>query len=396
MLTKALHSSHLLVVIANRGTLDKQRWVRKEVEEFRRCHPDRHVIPISVGGALHDQDLVGRVQEWLEFQNTIFLEESTDAAEQGIATPALIERLATAPIRRRSNVSWRRVVRGVITVLLVLVVALLFFWKNARDSAERARAELRKSTVQRLTAQSLAMIRGETPGGHERALLQLLVAYQLGEPPVQLSSASLSALQATAGQVKVQDTGSAILAAAASPLGDRVATGGTDGRLRLWDAQSGALLSTGVEGGDAIFAIAYSPDGRRIATAGTDGRVWLWDAQSGQATYTPPKLGPDDFTPPITTLAYTSGGRVLVTGGQNQLRFWNADTGQRMETQEVGPEGIAALAISRDGRRLVTGDATEVLFMERVGAQWVNRNLDRSNLGSEWARRLVQRGVQPG
>lgn len=378
-LTKALHSSRLLVVVANRGTLEEPRWVRKEVEEFRRHHPARPVIPISVGDALQDPGLARRAQPWLEFQDKIWLDESTDAAENGIASSALIERLATAPTRVRSNVSWRRVVRGVIAVLAALVVALGFFWKNARDSAERARAELRKSTAQRLTAQSLAMIRGETPGGHERALLQLLVAHRLGEPSVQLSSATLSALQATAGQVKMQDTGSSIFAVSASPLGDRVATGGIDGRLRVWDAHTGALLSTGAEVEAAIYAIAFSPDGQRIATAGADGRLRMWDAQSGKATFATPKARPEDFSPPITALAYTSGGTVIATGGQNTLRFWNASTGQLTHTEEVGPEGIPALAISSDGQHLVTGDATAVLLMERVRGEWVNQNLDRSN-----------------
>ena len=39
-LRKALFSSKSLVVIANHGTLQDPRWVRKEVEEFRSRHPD--------------------------------------------------------------------------------------------------------------------------------------------------------------------------------------------------------------------------------------------------------------------------------------------------------------------------------------------------------------------
>src|SRR5215217_1506091 len=51
-LRAALHRAKTLVVIANRGTLDDQRWVRTEVEEFRNRHPARPVVSISVGGAL--------------------------------------------------------------------------------------------------------------------------------------------------------------------------------------------------------------------------------------------------------------------------------------------------------------------------------------------------------
>src|SRR5215475_1907932 len=40
-LRNALHRSKTLVLIANRGTLKEPRWIRKEVEEFRRKHPER-------------------------------------------------------------------------------------------------------------------------------------------------------------------------------------------------------------------------------------------------------------------------------------------------------------------------------------------------------------------
>src|SRR5436189_5952217 len=56
-LRKGLHQAKILVVIANRGTLQEPRWVRTEVEEFRRAHPDRPVIAVNVDGALTDPEL---------------------------------------------------------------------------------------------------------------------------------------------------------------------------------------------------------------------------------------------------------------------------------------------------------------------------------------------------
>ena len=123
-LLKALHGSRLLVVIANRGTLEQPRWVRKEVEEFRRRHPGRPIIPISIGGALQDPALAAAAQEWLAFQDKIWLDESNEAASDGIASKAVLERLATAPTRVRANVWWRWLVRGVMAVLATLAVAL--------------------------------------------------------------------------------------------------------------------------------------------------------------------------------------------------------------------------------------------------------------------------------
>ena len=119
-LRTALYRSKVLVVIANRGTLEAPRWVRSEVEEFRRRHPDRPVIAINVDGALLDPALAASAQEWLGFQDKIWLDETAEAIEHGLASAALVDRLAMAPTRLKSNVVWRWVVRGVIAILIGL------------------------------------------------------------------------------------------------------------------------------------------------------------------------------------------------------------------------------------------------------------------------------------
>src|SRR5215470_14739142 len=113
-LRSALHRSKTLVVIANRGTLGEPRWVRKEVEAFRARHPSRPIVAISVGGSLQDGAAAAAAREWLSVDDKIWLDESDEAVERGFATDALVDRLATAPTRFKSNVSWRWVVRAVV------------------------------------------------------------------------------------------------------------------------------------------------------------------------------------------------------------------------------------------------------------------------------------------
>jgi len=56
-LAAALQRSKCMVVVANRATLREPRWVRKEVEEYRRQCPGRPVIVVNVANALQDEDL---------------------------------------------------------------------------------------------------------------------------------------------------------------------------------------------------------------------------------------------------------------------------------------------------------------------------------------------------
>jgi hypothetical protein len=146
-LLKALYRSRTLVVIANRGTLEEPRWVRKEVEAFRGRHADRAIIPISVDGALQDKTLTVQAQEWLEFGDKIWLDETGDAVTNGIASKELVERLALAPAGRSSNTKWRWVVRAIVAVLTLLTLAAIGFGIYAQ--AQRGKAEKSADEVMR-------------------------------------------------------------------------------------------------------------------------------------------------------------------------------------------------------------------------------------------------------
>ncbi len=66
-----------------------------------------------------------------------------------------------------------------------------------------------------------------------------------------------------------------------SPDGSRIASGGSDGTLRLWDVTDGRPIETLGDLGVTIHGIAWSPDGSQIATAGADGVVRVWAVSRG-------------------------------------------------------------------------------------------------------------------
>jgi WD40 repeat protein len=72
-----------------------------------------------------------------------------------------------------------------------------------------------------------------------------------------------------------------VLATAFSPDGTRIATGGTDAAVKVWDAATGqeAITPSGQSG--AVTGVAFSPDGRTLASASNDGTTRLWSAATG-------------------------------------------------------------------------------------------------------------------
>ena len=61
--------------------------------------------------------------------------------------------------------------------------------------------------------------------------------------------------------------------------GSTLASGGADGRIKLWDAASGQSLGWlgNKGGGESVDALDFSPDGSLLASGGQDGRIKLWD-----------------------------------------------------------------------------------------------------------------------
>jgi tRNA A-37 threonylcarbamoyl transferase component Bud32 len=98
--------------------------------------------------------------------------------------------------------------------------------------------------------------------------------------------------------------------------GSRVATGGADGNIHLWDAATGKLLHALAGQSGPAKALAFSPDGTRLATAGENGSVRLWDVMTGVEVFalrnSPHPITAISFSPDGSKLATVSKGTVWI------------------------------------------------------------------------------------
>ena len=74
------------------------------------------------------------------------------------------------------------------------------------------------------------------------------------------------------------------ISAAFSPNGDRVAIATNTGEVGVLDVTTGEWVRPPAVGHrDTVITVAYAPDGNTLVSGGLNGRVTLWDGQTGAA-----------------------------------------------------------------------------------------------------------------
>lgn len=152
-----------------------------------------------------------------------------------------------------------------------------------------------------------------------------------------------------------------------------IATSGSDGRLKIWDAKTGGILASMKHGGrdvrNEIFEAVFSPNDEVIATRNRDGSLKLWNTQTykqiGRTAKTEDTIGKVVFSKDSQTLIYmsyagtigkldTKTGKqigpilkhdvrihdvvlskdetMILTGGEGEATLWAAQTGERIAT----------------------------------------------------------------
>lgn len=109
-----------------------------------------------------------------------------------------------------------------------------------------------------------------------------------------------------------------------------------------------------------VSEMRFSRDGKVLATGGTDSSVCLWDVAQAGKGWKPRAIPPlGNFT--VSCLAFSPDGRTLAAGafdkkGRPNLYLIDVQAGRVVGRHRVDDEQVTAVAYSRDGGTLVTGD----------------------------------------
>jgi WD40 repeat protein len=260
---------------------------------------------------------------------------------------------ARRPTLRQQAAKWARrhktVVRAAVVVLILAIAALAvsaaLIWKAKEDLSQTLERERQNSYYQRI-----AWAEREW-SVNNLGRMQLL----LDECPEKLRGWEWHYLQRlrfkTLSPLRHEGP---VFSAAFSSDGNRIASSGQEGIIRIWDAATGQLQRKIPAHEDVVYSVAFSPDGQCVASGSVDGTVKLWDAATGRELSTL-----KGHTVHVNSVTFSPDGQRLASAGaiaeRGEVKIWELASCREALALTSPPGFIFCVRFSPDGGRLAAG-----------------------------------------
>lgn len=171
-----------------------------------------------------------------------------------------------------------------------------------------------------------------------------------------------------------------------------IGAGGIVHSAKLWDFETEQVTHT-FPGFRArgILRVAFSRDGARLAVGVTTGIITVWDVINETKIVTLAGRGGETW-PGNSSLLFSPNGGQLLSAELRSITFWDVTTGKLQFELKAHDQDITFLAMTPDGKTLITGSADSTVKLWRAATfveiqemreRWRNRHRSLSSTGRE-------------
>jgi len=169
-------------------------------------------------------------------------------------------------------------------------------------------------------------------------------------------------------------------ALAISPNGRLLVSGSGDNTLKVWDLWSGKLIKMLYGHKAWVYGVAFSPDGQTVASVSRDQTLRLWDVETSE------EIGQlKGYAEDVQSIVFSPDRQTLVSGGSDgTIEIWNWRTGRLLRNIKGHPEAIWSVAIAPDGRTLATGSwdhSIKLWDLNRLQSEYFSSLPERTLIG---------------
>lgn len=143
--------------------------------------------------------------------------------------------------------------------------------------------------------------------------------------------------------------------------GSRLATGGANRCLTVWDLSEG-MEEERVYHPDSILAVAWSPDDSMIATHCANGMVRIFDGSTKQLVHKIKVLEADYYWQ-FNCLSFSPDSKSLCVGSGNDVAIFDSSTAKQIALLKKHTGRVYSLALSVNGDLIATGGADQSIII---------------------------------
>jgi WD40 repeat protein len=169
-----------------------------------------------------------------------------------------------------------------------------------------------------------------------------------------------------------------------SPSGDILASGGIDNKINLWNVTTGEHLKNWSLFPHGVIDLQWSPDGKTLAVGGGE---WMVDVHIGNQ---PDKLlqllnvttgevihsfvGHSDA---VSSIAFSKNGSMLISGSWDKsIRMWNVSSGTEIRSFTNHTDKITSVTFSNDESTIISGSLDKMVKIWNVSSGNVSSELE--------------------